>query len=79
MPKVIDSSGNGCGAVGRAVSSDPRDPQLKHRDRQFYLQSTVIKSKTALKQLVDSLSPLEEVIIRVTLYCIILKLVVIKE
>ena len=37
--------GSGCGAVGRAVSSDPRDPQLKHRDRQFYLQSTVIKSK----------------------------------
>ena len=33
--------GSCCGAVGRAVASNTRDPQFESRHRQFYLQSVL--------------------------------------
>ena len=37
--------GNGCGAVGRAVASDNRDPRFESSHWQFYLLSTDLKNR----------------------------------
>ena len=45
--KVMSS---GCGAVGREVAFDTRDPKFKSSHRQFYLLSTVLNRKDENKE-----------------------------
>ena len=42
---AIFSGHTGCGAVGRVVVSDTRDPRFESSHRQFYLLSTVYKNE----------------------------------
>ena len=42
MIQNIDKGGSGCGAVGRAVTSDTGDPLFESSHGQFYLLSTVL-------------------------------------
>ena len=45
--------GNGCGAVGRVVASDTRDPRFESSHWQYFLLSTALKScikKTKIKK-----------------------------
>ena len=37
--------GSGCGAVGRVVALDTRDPWFEFSHQQYYLLSTILKSK----------------------------------
>ena len=44
MIQNIDKGGSGCGAVGRAVTSDTGDPLFESSHGQFYLLSAVLKN-----------------------------------
>ena len=46
--------GSGCGAVGRVVASNTRDPRFESSHRQYYLLSTLLKNfieKTKIKKM----------------------------
>ena len=52
--KLLDNNrynmGSGCGAVGRVVASNTRDPRFESSQRQYYLLSTVLKRRKKKKR-----------------------------
>ena len=49
----ISELGSGCGAVGRAIASNTRDPQFESSHRLYYLLSILLKNcieKTKIKK-----------------------------